>query len=481
MAHKNKRSISGDTLTRLNKQQEALLTIGRVFSQRDGDPERILREMTETLSRTLDIERVGIWHHDHEHPALVCDDLYEATPHRHLRGMVLAANRYPVYFAAVAEEEIILAENTGTDARIKELAADYLEKYKIGALINVPFHAGNELAGVLSLEHVGGQRSFHVDEINTVKYLASMLGVKMEGRFRTQQTQKTEELPDDELALWQILFEQSMDGIVVLDMNASVYKSNKRYADMLGYSQAEMDKLHVWDWDTSYSNQEILELLRVVDTSGAHFETTQRRKDGTIIDVELSNNGAFYKGKKLIFCIVRDITERKEAEQKIRTLAITDGLTGIINRQEFSRILEKELVRATRYGTPLSLIMYDLDHFKEINDHFGHDVGDHVLRTVVGLVNDGLRSSDVQGRWGGEEFMVLLPQSGLAAAECVANKLCQTIAHHRFDTVESVTGSFGVVEFKPPESSSSLEKRVDNALYRAKANGRNRVEAAVGE
>jgi diguanylate cyclase (GGDEF)-like protein len=250
---------------------------------------------------------------------------------------------------------------------------------------------------------------------------------------------------------------------------------------MLGYSPEEMNKLHVWDWDIQFSREEILELLRVVDTTGAHFETQQRRKDGTSIDVELSNNGAFYKGKKLIFCIVRDITERKEAEEKIHTLAITDGLTGIINRLEFSRILKDELERAGRYGTTLSLIMYDLDHFKSINDRFGHDGGDYVLRTVVGLVNDNIRSSDVQARWGGEEFMVLLPQSELAAAERAAEKLREVIAQHRFDRIESVTASFGVVELKPEEDSNALEKRADDALYRAKAKGRNRVESAGGE
>ncbi|QIB64831.1 sensor domain-containing diguanylate cyclase [Kineobactrum salinum] len=295
-----------------------------------------------------------------------------------------------------------------------------------------------------------------------------------------EKERKVEDLISDELALWRILFEQSRDGLVVLEMDGSVYRANQRYSDMLGYSPEETAKLHVWDWDIQFSKEEILELLRVVDTSGAHIETQQRRKDGKIIDVELSNNGAFYKGKKLIFCIVRDVTERKRIEEKIHRLATTDGLTGIVNRQEFNRILEDELIRSSRYGTTLSLIMYDLDHFKDINDHFGHDGGDRVLRTVVGLVNDSIRSSDVQARWGGEEFMVLLPQSGLAAAERVADKLCETIAQHQFAGIGAVTASFGVVELKPGENSDSLEKRVDDALYRAKARGRNRVESDDG-
>jgi len=174
---------------------------------------------------------------------------------------------------------------------------------------------------------------------------------------------------------------------------------------------------------------------------------------------------------------VRDITQRKRAEERVTTMAITDGLTGILNRQEFGRLLEKEMARASRYASPLSLIMYDLDHFKRINDRFGHNAGDDVLKTVAGLVGECLRDTDLHGRWGGEEFMVLLPETGLAAAGKVAEKLRLAIADHRFEGLGGVTASFGVAEMVPGEDSRSLAQRVDEALYRAKALGRNRVES----
>lgn len=122
-------------------------------------------------------------------------------------------------------------------------------------------------------------------------------------------------------------------------------------------------------------------------------------------------------------------------------LAITDGLTGINNRQEFSRLLNNEIERAVRYDTPLTLIMYDLDHFKLVNDRFGHNTGDDVLRTVVRLTNDNIRSTDFHGRWGGEEFMVLLPQTTLEAALDVAEKLRLAVAGHQFNQVGTVTAS----------------------------------------
>jgi diguanylate cyclase (GGDEF)-like protein len=135
--------------------------------------------------------------------------------------------------------------------------------------------------------------------------------------------------------------------------------------------------------------------------------------------------------------------------------------------------------RARRYGTPLSLLMYDLDHFKRVNDTFGHDTGDDVLRSVTEVVTTHIRVVDVSARWGGEEFMVLMPQSDLQAARITAEKLRHAIEVHPFDKVGTVTVSFGVTTFVPQDDFNSLLKRVDDALYRAKDNGRNRVETVT--
>ncbi|MEP3856388.1 MAG: diguanylate cyclase [Porticoccus sp.] len=411
-----------------------------------------------------------------------------------------------------------------------------------------------------------------------------------------------------ETILWTVLFEQSGDAMVVFRQDGSVYRANQRYVDMLGYTLEEVGSLHVWDWDVQFSKQKLQEMLLAADNSSAHFDTRHRRKDGIITDAEVSTNGALYKGENLIFCIVRDTTERKyteerlrqnkelleriasqvpgalyqyriapdgtrsfpyfsegfaelgglaqeelsgtavddimsrilpedaadierkaqtsaqnlshfhaefrirhndgsirwiecrstpeketdgsiiwtgillditqriQAEEQVRIMAITDGLTGINNRQEFDRLLEHEIERASRYHTPLSLLMYDLDHFKQVNDRYGHNTGDTALKTVTSLVNNNIRGIDVHGRWGGEEFMVLLPQTGLNTAKDVAEKLRQAIAAHQFNKLGSITASFGVVEFAPHEKAKSLAQRVDEALYRAKELGRNRVE-----
>ena len=112
--------------------------------------------------------------------------------------------------------------------------------------------------------------------------------------------------------------EQSRDGIVVLDQNGKVFEANRRFAEMLGYSADEMLQLHVWDWEGQFSPEQIQEMIRPVDAEGDHFETVHRRKDGTVLDVEISTNGAVLAGQKLIFCVCRDISSRKAAERALQ-------------------------------------------------------------------------------------------------------------------------------------------------------------------
>jgi len=287
-----------------------------------------------------------------------------------------------------------------------------------------------------------------------------------------------EDLRRDRDSLWHILFEQSRDGIVVLDLQGRVFEANRQFADMLDYSVNEVRAMHVWDWDARFSRAELTVKLHEIDGSGHQFETRQVRRDGKIIDVELSNSATVFKGQKLIFCICRDITERKVLEQEIYRYATTDNLTGLFNRHSFAERLGLEMELASRHGAPLSLIMYDFDRFKSINDEFGHAAGDQVLQQSAVLVRENVRCSDMVVRWGGEEFMILAPHTGLDDARLLAEKLRKALASHCFDERFRVTASFGVAEYVPDDSGDRLLKRVDDALYRAKHSGRNRVELA---
>ncbi len=182
--------------------------------------------------------------------------------------------------------------------------------------------------------------------------------------------------------------------------------------------------------------------------------------------------------------LVRDkiaLAKRIELEQHARDLdlrASTDALTGVANRLKFDQELAAEIARATRYGTPLSLVMCDIDRFKAINDTHGHQAGDSVLVALCRLIARNTRKSDLLARWGGEEFLVLARNCGAADALQLAEKLRQVVETGTFGAVGALTCSFGVTQFRDGDTAQSALARADAALYRAKANGRNRVETA---
>lgn len=172
-----------------------------------------------------------------------------------------------------------------------------------------------------------------------------------------------------------------------------------------------------------------------------------------------------------------DVSELEDARQFLEDQAATDPLTGVSNRRRFHELLAGEQERAASGLGPFALVMLDIDHFKSVNDTYGHDVGDSVLLELVGLVLDSVRATDHLARLGGEEFVVLAANSGLNRAARVAERLRRTVAGHGFTGVpRQVTCSFGVAEHRTGEDRQHLFKRVDEALYRAKQGGRNRVE-----
>ncbi len=171
-----------------------------------------------------------------------------------------------------------------------------------------------------------------------------------------------------------------------------------------------------------------------------------------------------------------DVTGLEKERKDFEFQAMTDSLTGIYNRAKFSSALLSEITRIKRYPTPLSLIMLDIDHFKKINDTYGHSIGDQVLKDVSAVVTMTVREQDLFARWGGEEFMMLAIQSDLNGTKKMAEKVRKAIEANHFQDVDTVTCSFGVTEFQKDDSIDSFIRRVDKALYRAKNEGRNRVE-----
>jgi len=201
-------------------------------------------------------------------------------------------------------------------------------------------------------------------------------------------------------------------------------------------------------------------------------------KDETSIWTDTTISGIYDTDKNFIgiLGVSRDISERKLMEDEIRKLSITDKLTQIYNRLKLDETLKYEFMRYNRSNKLFSLIIMDIDHFKFVNDSYGHQVGDLVLIELANIIKNNVRSIDIIGRWGGEEFLIILPETNAEGAMFVAEKLRTRIFNYDFGIAGKITASFGVSVITTDKSEAYILKRADEALYKAKNNGRNRVE-----
>lgn len=179
----------------------------------------------------------------------------------------------------------------------------------------------------------------------------------------------------------------------------------------------------------------------------------------------------------------RRTQERDRAEEELKRVnailenqATTDSLTGICNRRNFLELLQSKIQEAKRYGMPLALIFFDIDHFKQVNDTYGHEAGDTVLQELVRIVTDMIRQTDIFARFGGEEFVILIHNNDVKTGRELAEKIRSHVGEYRFPQMGTVTCSFGVAQFYPDDTAATFIKRADDAMYAAKQAGRNRVE-----
>ena len=211
-----------------------------------------------------------------------------------------------------------------------------------------------------------------------------------------------------------------------------------------------------------------------------HGEHEYYRKDGSIMTGELQviphvdADGQVVQ----ILGVTRDISERRRFEAELRRLAITDSVTGVWNRRRGEELLAAELAQSRRTGSPLTLLMLDIDHFKSINDRHGHQAGDRVLRELSRRVQDSLPSTDLVARWGGEEFVTLLRNCPIHDGLTIAEKIRGRIADTPFEDSGFATVSIGAAELTPDDDLDSWLGRADEALYKAKRSGRNAVRPA---
>lgn len=280
-----------------------------------------------------------------------------------------------------------------------------------------------------------------------------------------------------------IVLDHINQGMVVVGPDYRLLAFNRHFEEMFQLSPGSVevgedfrDILRAWASETGQDQAMLERAIRELDEPHTfEFEFPQSIKGDTrwclLTHNPLPDKGGFVR-------TFTDITRRKGLESSLVKLSQEDALTGLFNRRTLMAALEEEVVRYQRYQHPMSLLMIDIDHFKRVNDQWGHPLGDAVLKTFATACQDAMRDNDKVGRWGGEEFIVLLPETDCAEAEMVACRLRARIAALTIDTrggMIRVTVSIGTTTAHPGDTVETLLKRADDALYDAKAAGRDRV------
>ncbi len=283
----------------------------------------------------------------------------------------------------------------------------------------------------------------------------------------------------------------SRDGVIVIDRNGKVVEFNPAAEQLFGYSAEDMKGAsvnHLMPEDVAQEHNRFVKYSRANQPQdmAPGRQVMGRRKDGSEFPVEITVGQASSAQGRMYVGVVRDISERKAYEDQLIELASTDSLTGALNRRAFLADAEDSFRRARRYGTPLSLLNIDVDYFKRINDNYGHAAGDQVLVNLVDLFRRSFRETDKIGRFGGEEFLVLLPETDLGKAAEAAERLLETVRNNTEQLDDgrcfTYTISIGIAAVQPDSDDvETIINTSDEALYQAKQTGRNRYCVAEQE
>jgi diguanylate cyclase (GGDEF)-like protein len=260
----------------------------------------------------------------------------------------------------------------------------------------------------------------------------------------------------------------------IVDVNNAFFQYFKNYSSLREFQEDHNCICNFFEKEDGYL-QEKMDGVHWIDFLLLH------KNENSVVKIKINSAKYYFKvsasiimNSTYIYSIVfSDITKQENYKRSLERLTTTDPLTGIGNRRYYEQKLEDEILRANRYHHALSLIMFDIDFFKKVNDTYGHDAGDTVLKEYSALISSLIRNEDIFCRIGGEEFMLILPDTDLNASGIIAEKLRKAVAS--FDSKVQITMSFGLVQYSKDEKTHSLYTRVDKALYEAKNLGRNRV------
>lgn len=302
-------------------------------------------------------------------------------------------------------------------------------------------------------------------------------------RLENEVSNRTRELNEQNSYLQTVL--DTSPDVIVITNGKNIIGANQRFFDLFQYPSLDaFKKKHdcICEYFEQVNDVHYLQDKHINGVLWPYYLLTHQNEEHKV-QITLQGQKLFFSIKvrriksseEKLLVELSDITEVEKQKKSFEKIATTDKLTGIANRFQFDLLSHQAIKNAQRYGEPLSLIMFDIDWFKKINDTYGHDVGDEVLQNVTGLIRARVRESDIFARWGGEEFVIMLLNSDPVQAHNIAQTLRSCIDEHHFSTVGHLSASFGVTTLRSNDTAHSFFKRADNNLYLAKQGGRNRV------
>ncbi len=458
-----------------------------------GDVEEALAHLTEVSAQVLRVGRASVWRFRNAKSELVCSDLYELGTDQHKSGAVLRARDTPRYFAALAEERSIAATDAGRDPRTSEFLDGYLAPLGIGSMLDAPVFLQGKLVGVVCHEHLGQPRVWLPWEELVAGTFADFVGMVLGAAERNAQAselersrnelearvaERTKRLGESEASVRRLFNAAPVGMVLARAEDNTLLATNRRARALLGLSSTQAEPGQPLDFWCTPGDRERLNASLDAHGSSESFGIELRRADGSTFWADISAQAMPFEGTPSMLYGIHDISRQKQIEEQLRELATTDSLTGTLNRRQFFEVAEEELERATRYDKSTAMFMLDADHFKAVNDRFGHVVGDRVLASMGATIRSELRRFDLVGRYGGEEFVVLLPETTIQAATVTAERIRTSVAQRTVETEGHQIGmtiSIGVVARRTGESLADLIRRADEAVYAAKAEGRNCV------
>lgn len=343
---------------------------------------------------------------------------------------------------------------------------------------------------------LGALLSFMLSALLYVLISQRQRALRLVEQSTVQLRQRELQLRDAHGQLRNVLDAATQVAIIATDLNGVITTFNIGAERMLGYDSAAvcgrltLQQLHLPAELQAHTRELTQRYGRAIDSSDAMLveavdepgqqarDWTFLRQDGSTLLVSMQVSAVVDEHDQWVgyLAVCLDVTERKRVEEELRTMSVTDSLTGVYNRRYFQEQLQTEMVRAERQGGRFSVIMLDIDHFKAINDNQGHATGDLVLQIVCQRIGKRLRRSDVFCRLGGEEFMILCPDTDPSQAYQLARELWSELRAAPVDGVGQVTASFGLASWRAGEKGDALLLRADSGVYAAKLAGRDRIE-----